>query len=874
MMTPKPRRVKLPRRVPRPIVVSSFSGYDAERRRALTIRSKTHNQTDNKPMSKFVTFVYDRSVLKFPRLTVLVLAAILAFFAMSIPDFKLDASSDSLLLENDVDLRRYREVGERYGVREFLFVTVKPYGDLFDRATIDLVGEIRDEFDNLDAVHSVVSMLDVPLVKNVDGVTLGTIATKFRLLEYDDVDLERAREELTTSPIYRDLVVNSAGTLTAIQIFLNHDENFLNAQRRRDELIIKRDSEGLTTFEQDELQRILDGYAVMKNASDAANHQALIDIRKVMANYGDRATLYVGGVEMIFDDMITFIGKDLIVFGAGVAIFLVVMLSVIFGEVRWVALPLASCVYAGTLMVGFLGLVGWNVTIISSNFISMMLIITMSMNIHLIVRYREFFRDLPADTSQFELVRETTRHMVRPCLYTAMTTVIAFTSLVISGIKPVIDFGWMMTIGLAVVFITSFTLFPALLLLLKKRPLRRPEGEHYVFTEVLGRFTENHGTLVLSASILAAVLGVAGIQRLEVENSFINYFHEDTEIYQGLKQIDESLGGTTPLDIILKFSPNDPENVGGKDPVFGDLDELFGEIESDDADVWFTPTKIDKIKAVHDYLDGLDAIGKVLSLATIVRVAEDLNNGREFDAFQLNIIYKRMPPPLRGAMIDPYISIPDDEARISTRIYDSRPDLRRNALLEQIDRDLQDKLGFAPEEFQITGLLVLYNNYLQSLFKSQIQTLGVVMLGILVMLWILFGSLKVALIGIIPNLLAASSILGLMGWLNIPLDMMTITIAAITIGIAIDDCIHYLYRFREEYPATKDYIATMHYCHANIAKAAFYTTITITVGFSILMASNFIPTVLFGMLTALAMIIALLAALTLMAKLIVMWKPF
>jgi len=825
-------------------------------------------------MSKFVTFVYDRSVLKFPRVTVLVLAAILAFFAMSIPDFKLDASSDSLLLENDVDLRRYREVGERYGVREFLFVTVKPYGDLFDRATIDLVGEIRDEFDNLDAVQSVVSMLDVPLVKNVEGVTLGTIATKFRLLEYDDVDLERAREELTTSPIYRDLVVNSAGTLTAIQIFLNHDENFLNAQRRRDELIIKRDSEGLTTFEQDELQRILDGYAVMKNASDAANHQALIDIRKVMANYGDRATLYVGGVEMIFDDMITFIGKDLIVFGAGVAIFLVVMLSVIFGEVRWVALPLASCVYAGTLMVGFLGLVGWNVTIISSNFISMMLIITMSMNIHLIVRYREFFRDLPADTSQFELVRETTRHMVRPCLYTAMTTVIAFTSLVISGIKPVIDFGWMMTIGLAVVFVTSFTLFPALLLLLKKRPLRRPEGEHYVFTEALGKFTENHGTLVLSASILAAVLGVAGIQRLEVENSFINYFHEDTEIYQGLKQIDESLGGTTPLDIILKFSPNDPANVGGKDPVFGDLDELFGEIESDDADVWFTPTKIDKIKAVHDYLDGLDAIGKVLSLATIVRVAEDLNNGREFDAFQLNIIYKRMPPPLRGAMIDPYISIPDDEARISTRIYDSRPDLRRNALLEQIDRDLQDKLGFAPEEFQITGLLVLYNNYLQSLFKSQIQTLGVVMLGILVMLWILFGSLKVALIGIIPNLLAASSILGLMGWLNIPLDMMTITIAAITIGIAIDDCIHYLYRFREEYPATKDYIATMHYCHANIAKAAFYTTITITVGFSILMASNFIPTVLFGMLTALAMIIALLAALTLMAKLIVMWKPF
>lgn len=823
-------------------------------------------------MSNIVSVLYDNSVLKYPRLTIVLLGVVLAFFAASVPNFKLDASSDSLLLENDEDLRRFRQVAERYDVREFLFVTVTPNADLFDPSTIDLVGELRDDLAALGAVHSVISMLDVPLVKNVDG-TLAEISKNFRLLEYDDVDIERARLELTTSPIYRDLVVNTKGTLTAIQIFLNYNEDFVAAQKRRNGLVAKRDAEGLTELEQNELERILLDYSRMKNVADAANHEAIAEIRRVMSKYAGRATLYLGGVPMIVDDMVSFIGNDLVVFGTGVAMFLIVMLSIIFREPRWVVLPLASCLYAGTLMVGLLGLLGWNVTIISSNFISLMLIITMSMNIHLIVRYRELFRDAADDVTQYDLVRETMRHMVRPCLYTALTTIIAFTSLVVSGIKPVIDFGWMMTIGLSVVFMTSFTLFPALLLLLRKRALRRPEGQHYVFTEGLGRFTEKHGAIVLGIAVIVAILGAVGIQKLEVENSFINYFHEDTEIYQGLKQIDENLGGTTPLDIVLDFNPGDPEE-GEQDSDFDDLSDLFNEIDSDDGDAWFTPTKVDKIKRVHDYLDSLEAVGKVLSLATVVRVAEELNEGREFDAFQLNVIYKRMPHVLRAAMIDPYVSITEDEARVSVRIYDSMPNLRRKTLLEQIDRELHEEIGLEREEYQLAGLLVLYNNMLQSLFKSQIQTLGVVMLGILLMLWILFRSFKVALIGVIPNLLAAGSILGIMGWLGIPLDMMTITIAAITIGIAVDDCIHYLYRFKEEYPESQDYIATMHYCHANIAKAAFYTTITITVGFSILVLSNFIPTILFGVLTAVAMVVALTAALTLMAKLIISWRPF
>jgi hypothetical protein len=181
----------------------------------------------------------------------------------------------------------------------------------------------------------------------------------------------------------------------------------------------------------------------------------------------------------------------------------------------------------------------------------------------------------------------------------------------------------------------------------------------------------------------------------------------------------------------------------------------------------------------------------------------------------------------------------------------------------------------ASDGFELTGLMVLYNNMLQSLFRSQIMTLGVVMSGIALMLCVLFRSVTLAIIGIIPNILAAAIILGLMGLFNIPLDMMTITIAAITIGIAVDNSIHYIYRFREEFPRrNKNYIETMHYCHANIGKAVFYTAITIIIGFSILVFSNFIPTIYFGVLTALAMLIALLAALTLLPRLILSVRPF
>ena len=799
--------------------------------------------------------------------------AILIFFATGIVNFKLDASADSLLLDDDKDLKIFRDLAERYATNEFLFVTFTPDADLFSQSSIDVIQQLREEIKQLPQVESVISIIDVPLIRQVEG-TLTDIADNVRSIEQGGVNMEKARRELLTSPIYRELIVSEDGSTTALQVNLKEDIAFRDLQRERNRLLYKRNVEGLNADEKARVYSIVADYIARKKQVDDMNHENIEAIRGIIEKYRQFGTLYLGGVPMIADDMITFIKNDLIIFGVGVFLFLVGMLTIIFRQPRWVLLPLLSCFYAGVLMLGLLGRVGWNVTVISSNFISLMLIITMSMNIHLIVRYRQLRNDFP-DYSQFELVLHTTQKMVWPCVFTALTTIMAFSSLVVSGIKPVIDFGWMMTIGLVVTFLTSFILFPSLLMLLPKSSEKMGPKDEFQFTPKLASLTDRYGNLVLLVTLLLAVISLYGITRLEVENSFINYFSEKTEIYRGLKLIDEKLGGTTPLDIILNLDHIEAAQAEQEETEEDaeEFDALFGGFDDVSEETWFTPERINLIKDVHDYLDSLEPVGKVLSLASVIRVGEEVNKG-EFDAFELAIVSKRMPDELKNTMILPYVSEANNQARINIRILDSLKDLRRKELIEQIERELLERYGLDAEMAQITGILVLYNNMLQSLFKSQILTMGVVMAGIALMLMLLFRSVILAIIGIIPNILAAAIILGLMGILRIPLDMMTITIAAITIGIAVDNSIHYIYRFREEFPRHSNYVETMHYCHANIGKAVFYTAITIIIGFSILVLSNFIPSIYFGLLTALAMLIALFAALTLLPKLILLFKPF
>ncbi len=820
---------------------------------------------------------YDTLVLHKPKLVLVVLLSILVFFGYHTKDFKLDASADSLLLEDDVDLKVFRKIHQRYPSRDLLVVTYTPDKDLFSDQALESLKQLREELKKVTSVETVFTILDAPLFKSSD-VPITEMIDDVPSLEKPGVDRAKAKDELLNNPIYRELIVSADGRTTALLLGLVKDQQYNNLLQSRNELRAKKRNAGLSVKETQTLERIIIEYDQAHEALSEQRHLDVVRIRDIIKPYRQHGVLYLGGVPMITDDMITFVRNDLIIFGGGVLVFLIIVLTAIFRELRWIVLPLLSCFYTGLIMVGVLGLIGWKVTVISSNFLALMLIITISMNIHLIVRYLQLHRDHPGD-DQLALVRTTTHKMVRPCLYTALTTIMGFSSLVVSDIKPVIDFGWMMSAGLAVAFTTSFLLFPTLLLVMgKTRSKPSADSDRFLLPLYLARLTEFHGNKVLVLAVMLAVVSVAGITLLRVENSFINYFSDDTEIYQGLKLIDEKLGGTTPLEILIKFKDDSgnllkPEDLEGLTEEEIQMEREYAAALANSPEYWFTPTKVKHIKEVHDYLDGLPEIGKVLSLASTVRVAEDYAE-KELDGMELAILYTKIPPKIRKSLIDPYVSIDDNEARILARVLDSKPDLRRKELLETVRRDLAKKLGFEEQDVTVSGLLVLYNNMLQSLFKSQIKTIGVVMLGIAIMFLVLFRSITLSIIGILPNLLGAGVVLGVMGGAGIPMDMMTITIAAITIGIAVDNGIHYIYRFREEYALNHNYVETLHVCHSNIGKAVFYTTMTIIFGFSILVFSNFIPTIYFGVLTAAAMFIALLAALTVLPKLVLLWKPF
>jgi len=597
-----------------------------------------------------------------------------------------------------------------------------------------------------------------------------------------------------------------------------------------------------------------------------------------MDNYREDAQLFLGGVSMIADDLISFIKNDLKVFGLGVLFFLILTLGIIFKKIRWIFLPVLCCAFSAISMMGLLGLFDWEVTVISSNFISLQLIITMAMTIHLIVRYRELSLKNP-EAGHRQLVLDAVRLMMKPCLYTALTTIAGFSSLLLCDILPVITFGWMMSAGIMVSLVMTFLLFPSVLMLTSKEPLRPGKKNHFSLTPFLAGFTESHGTLILGVSCIAFILSAIGISRLTVENSFIDYFKHTTEIYQGMKVIDRNLGGTTPLDVIVDFEEiavSVPETASETETEDGDeFDEFdeFDEAESKNK-YWFTSEKMARVVTVHNYLNSLSETGKILSLGTMMKVAEKLNNGKPLDNFQLALLYTELPEKFRNIVLTPYVSVENNQVRLSIRVRDSEKSLRRNELLKKIRHDLVSKLGLKKEYVHLTGMLVLYNNMLQSLFKSQILTLGVVILALMSMFLILFRSLKVALIAISPNLLSIGVVLGVMGWLKLPLDMMTITIASISVGIAVDDTIHYIHRFTQEFQIDRDYIMTMHRCHGSIGHAMFYTSVTIIIGFSILVLSNFIPSIYFGLLTGLAMLIALIASLTLLPQLIVVFKPF
>ena len=816
-----------------------------------------------------LSYIYKKIVIDFSKATLLLLLILIGFSLYHAKNFNLDASSDALLLEGDPDLKYLREVNETYGSKDFLVLTYTPVSSFTEKETILNLQLLKSKIQKLTWVDSVITVIDVPLLKSTDESLMERLKN-YKTLAYPEIDRKRGFEEIINSPIYRNYVISEDGKTSGIVVYLKKDERLAEYIKIKDKYFNQSIETGLSKEEKLNYKKFLNEYEDYKNLYNLRNHQNITEIRDVINKYGENAKIHLGGIPMIADDMMSYIKSDIIVFGIGVFVFIIFTLWLIFRNIKWVAMPLLGCATSVIIMVGLLGLIGWKVTVISSNFIALMLILNMAMNIHVTVRFLQLKKEFPQLTTD-EAVLEASKKMMLPILYTVLTTICAFLSLVFSGIKPIIDFGWMMTLGLIVSLLVTFLLLPSLLSIFSSNnEINVKDTEKSFITSALGSFTKKNKILIFGSTIIIVLFSIVGISKLEVENSFINYFDKETEIYKGMKKIDDDLGGTTPLSIILKF-PIKKNKSDGEDE-FSEWDE---EIESDEnkSKYWFTRDKMDKIIKVHDYLDSLPEIGKVLSFGSILRVAEDLNN-KKLQSLEIAVLYSKIPEEIKKEIVRPYISVDKDEARISVRIKDSLEDLRRDDLIKKINNDLNVELGLKKNEYKLTGVLILFNNLLQSLFKSQILTLGIVMLGIFLMFLILFRNLILSFIGVVPNFIAAFFILGIIGILGIPLDMMTITIAAITIGIAVDNSIHYIYRFKEEFKKINNYNKTLDKCHSTVGVAILNTSITIVFGFSILVLSNFLPTIYFGVFTGIAMLLAMISVLTLLPKLILILRPF
>ena len=860
-----------------------------------------------KLFSPFVS-LYEQTVIQRPALLLTAIALVTVVMGSGMPKFKLDASSDSLTLESDRSLDYFREIFSRYNRGDILFVTYQPEEDLLSEPSLARLAALRADLLGVQGIESVFSILDVPMLYS-PKIGFRELSGELPLLRDPSVDISLAIDEFHNNPVYKDTLVGPDNKTTAIMLNLEVNQELIAMVRQRDALFIERRNETIDAQGLKRLEQLSSDYLAARTMATRQDFDRVVEIRDIVSRYKDGADIFVGGATMITSDMVSFIKSDLVTFGTAVLVFILIVLIVIFRHPKLVALPFITCILTAVFMLGLLGWTDWRLTVISANFISLLLIVTLAISIHLVVRYQENCR-AQGGQPQSRLVMDTVSQMARPCLYTALTTMVAFVSLVVSDIRPVIDFGWMMSIGVIAALVLTFLIVPAGLLVMGGASEADPGEEDPRYMRWFANVVEKFPQAILFIAALFMVVAIYGISRLKVENRFIDYFKSDTEIHQGMLVIDNSLGGSMSLDLVLdapagwnddllaegppsgdglvagspggfEQSPfeedlsedafEDPfaEDEFGEDPLGAEPAGTAGATES----YWWNRSGISAVEKYHDFLESQPEIGKVNSIATGYKIARDLV-GEELNDIELAFMRKNLGPDLQNVLIAPYLDDAEQQVRIATRVKESIKGLSREELIERVERFGVEELGMEPDRVRATGLIVLYNNMLQSLFGSQIQTLGAVFIGIMLMFMALFKSVLISIIALIPNILAAGIVLGVMGLTGIPLDIMTITIAAITVGMGVDHAIHYIHRFREEFKRVQDYSQTVRRSHQTIGRALLYTAITIIVGFSVLALSNFIPSIYFGLLTGLAMFAATLGSLTLLPRLLVLLKPF
>ena len=828
-----------------------------------------------------------RMLVSAPKLSLALALILCAFLCAFVPKLAIDASTQTLLLENDKDLELWRDITKRYEIPNTLVIAYTPNSDLLSESSISTLAALSKDLAQIKGVKSVFSMLDAPLLLS-SGLKFSDLLGTIPTLKDSNASKEAIKAEFLSSPFYKNSLVSSDFKTTALLLTLepNPGYNEFIASITALENTLKNSENNATAKTMLKEQRA--AFKAYRDELRIAEHEQIAQIRQVIAKYNQNSQtripyqdefsssqsriphqasssqLFLGGINMIADDMIAFVRSDLATYGLATLLLCSLCLFVYYLQLRYVFLAIFICLVCVGAASGLFGLLGFEITVISSNYIALQLIITLSVVIHLINSYREFFRK-KSSFSQKAIVYLALKERMSPCFFAIFTTIIGFISLVFSDIRPIISLGVMMSASITLSLIFSFWLFGSIMSLLSKKSVNTAFERYFSLTTLCAKIALNLRArkVVFAISALGLCVGLWGISKLSVENSFIGYFKENTDIYKGMELIDNKLGGTVPLDIIISFKKDK------KEPRNSSLDDEFADefASSDAAQYWFNERRMSVLKSVNEYLKNKEFIGSVSSLADLLEVGKELNEGRELDALALALIYSSLSGEGRELILTPFVSIENDELHFSVRTLDSDPRLKRAEFLRTLQNELNELVG-ENAQVKISGAMKLYTNMLDSLFGSQINSLGFVLLAFFATFWLIFASLRLAIIAICINILPLICVLGAMGLAGLSLDIMSITIGSISLGIGVDSAIHYIYRYKRELAHFKDSKKAIIASHASIGYALYYTSFAVFIGFGVMISSNFWPTIYFGALTDLVMFFMLASSLILLPSLL------
>jgi uncharacterized protein len=764
-----------------------------------------------------------------------VLTLVLAWF---VQNFKIDASAETLLLKNNKLYIETQVINQRFAPQEFILVAYEPKsGDVFSDESFTTIAQLSEAFSKLDRVASVTNILNVPLLSKATSLDakLDPEEWEWQTKHYAPQEM---RDVFKNHPLYTDLLVNQAMTATAIQVVFKADKALKDIQNQITDLQKKVLNDELTEEDQQQIDSLRQQADPLEQQLNQQRQNEISEIYHIVEPYKQQANIYLGGAQVLAFQLIDIIQNDLVIFGSAIGIVICLLLWVIFGQFRWVLIPIICCAVSVVLTIGLFGLLDLRTTVISSNFVALQLILTLAIVIHLLVEYRQLAGQLP-DVTQQELVQTTFINKLKPCFYAGFTTCVGFASLLFSGIQPVVSFGWMMMVAMVISILVSLILFPAIVSLFNRQDKIQVHRISRHIINGLQRLSLSQPNWIFTISLVLLLGSAVGLSKLSVENSFINYFDKSTRVFKELSFIDQQFGGSTQLDVIY----NIPE-------------------VQQDKELVLTAQSVQSLQKVQFIMRQFAAMGNVTSVVNFTELAQIINSGKPLTEYELTVIYRLIDKSLTEQLLGSYFSPETQQLRISSRIKDTSEGLNRAEFMHTLKQDVEG-VSVVPHSFVLGNLFVLYQDILQRLFSSQILTMGIVYIALFVVLLAIFRSFKIALIAIIPNILSTMLVLGVMGWFKIPLDLMTITIAAIAMGIAVDDTIHFVHRFTHE-SQDKSAADAVKATYASIGFALLYTTFIITLGFSLLSFSDFVPSVMFGLLTGLAMLVALLTDLTLL----------